>query len=115
MGPPMGSQMTTGPGGTNAVTGVAAAWIEGASCLFLSGQAKRADLMGDTGLILATDLRANALEELIRRVRRAGVGHVHTRVWDGTRERPPDSGFDGEVVDLTSGDLATTTPQAKED
>lgn len=42
--------VTTGPGGTNAITGVAAAWIESASCLFLSGQAKRADLIGDTGV-----------------------------------------------------------------
>ena len=42
--------VTTGPGGTNAVTGVAAAWIEGASCLFLSGQAKRADLIGTSGV-----------------------------------------------------------------
>ena len=42
--------VTTGPGGTNAVTGVAAAWVEGASCLFLSGQAKRADLIGSRGV-----------------------------------------------------------------
>jgi acetolactate synthase I/II/III large subunit len=42
--------VTTGPGGTNTVTGVAAAWIEGASCLFLSGQAKRADLIGTSGV-----------------------------------------------------------------
>jgi len=42
--------VTTGPGGTNAVTGVAAAWMESASCLFLSGQAKRADLIGNTGV-----------------------------------------------------------------
>lgn len=42
--------VTTGPGGTNTVTGVAAAWLESASCLFLSGQAKRADLIADTGV-----------------------------------------------------------------
>ena len=42
--------VTTGPGGTNAVTGVAAAWIESASCLFISGQAKRADLIGSSGV-----------------------------------------------------------------
>jgi len=42
--------VTTGPGGTNTVTGVAAAWLESASCLFLSGQAKRADLIGATGV-----------------------------------------------------------------
>ncbi|MGP8247455.1 MAG: thiamine pyrophosphate-binding protein [Bryobacteraceae bacterium] len=42
--------VTTGPGGTNTVTGVAAAWLESASCLFLSGQAKRGDLIGDSGV-----------------------------------------------------------------
>jgi acetolactate synthase I/II/III large subunit len=42
--------VTTGPGGTNAVTGVAAAWLESAPCLFLSGQAKRADLIGKSGV-----------------------------------------------------------------
>ena len=42
--------VTAGPGGTNTVTGVAAAWLESASCLFLSGQAKRADLIGDRGV-----------------------------------------------------------------
>ena len=42
--------VTSGPGGTNTITGVAAAWIESASCLFLSGQAKRADLIGSSGV-----------------------------------------------------------------
>jgi acetolactate synthase-1/2/3 large subunit len=37
--------VTAGPGGTNAVTGTACAWIESSPCLFLSGQAKRADLI----------------------------------------------------------------------
>src|SRR3954451_1489065 len=36
--------VTTGPGGTNAVTGVAAAWLDSTPCLFLSGQVKREDL-----------------------------------------------------------------------
>src|SRR4051812_21441765 len=38
--------VTTGPGGTNAVSGVAAAWVDSVSCLFFSGQVKRADLIG---------------------------------------------------------------------
>ena len=42
--------VTTGPGGTNAITGMAAAWVESASCLFIAGQAKRADLIGDSGV-----------------------------------------------------------------
>lgn len=37
--------VTTGPGGTNAITGVAAAWIDSTPMLVISGQVKRADLM----------------------------------------------------------------------
>ena len=42
--------VTTGPGGTNALTGVAGAWIESTPMLVVSGQVKRADLMGDRGV-----------------------------------------------------------------
>jgi acetolactate synthase-1/2/3 large subunit len=42
--------VTTGPGGTNAVTGVAGAWLDSTPCLFLSGQVKRADLKRDSGV-----------------------------------------------------------------
>lgn len=42
--------VTTGPGGTNALTGVAAAWLDSTPCLFVSGQVKRADLTRDTGV-----------------------------------------------------------------
>jgi acetolactate synthase-1/2/3 large subunit len=39
--------VTTGPGGTNAVTGVAGAWLDSTPCLFVSGQVKRSDRMFD--------------------------------------------------------------------
>ena len=42
--------VTSGPGGTNAVTGVAAAWLDSTPCIFISGQVKRADLKRDSGL-----------------------------------------------------------------
>jgi acetolactate synthase I/II/III large subunit len=37
--------VTTGPGGTNAITGLAGAWLDSIPCLFISGQVKRADRM----------------------------------------------------------------------
>lgn len=37
--------VTTGPGSTNAVTGVSGAWIESTPCLFISGQVKSSDLL----------------------------------------------------------------------
>jgi acetolactate synthase-1/2/3 large subunit len=39
--------VTTGPGATNAVTGVAGAWLDSTPTLFLSGQVKRPDRMFD--------------------------------------------------------------------
>jgi acetolactate synthase-1/2/3 large subunit len=42
--------VTTGPGGTNATTGVAAAWLESTPTLFISGQVKRSDIVGDRGM-----------------------------------------------------------------
>ncbi|HUB33112.1 MAG TPA: thiamine pyrophosphate-binding protein [Bryobacteraceae bacterium] len=42
--------VTTGPGGTNTLTGVAAAWLDSTPCLFISGQVKRADIVGTRGV-----------------------------------------------------------------
>lgn len=44
------AMVTSGPGGTNAITGVAGAWLDSTPVLFVSGQVKRADLKGATGL-----------------------------------------------------------------
>jgi acetolactate synthase-1/2/3 large subunit len=42
--------VTTGPGGTNALTGVAGAWTESDAVLVISGQVKRADLLASSGV-----------------------------------------------------------------
>jgi len=42
--------VTSGPGSTNAITGVAGAWLDSTPCLFLSGQVKRVDLKGASGV-----------------------------------------------------------------
>src|ERR1039457_247422 len=39
------AMVTTGPGGTNAITGLAGAWLDSTPVLFLSGQVKRPDRM----------------------------------------------------------------------
>ena len=44
------AMVTTGPGGTNAVTGVAAAWIDSTPMMVISGQVKRADMILDKKL-----------------------------------------------------------------
>lgn len=42
--------VTTGPGGTNTITGLAAAWLDSSPCIFISGQVKRADLLTRVGV-----------------------------------------------------------------
>lgn len=42
--------VTSGPGATNAITGVTAGWIDSTPMIVISGQAKRADLVGDKGV-----------------------------------------------------------------
>lgn len=44
------SLVTSGPGATNAITGVSAAWLDSTPCLFLSGQVKCADLKANLGV-----------------------------------------------------------------
>ena len=39
------AMVTTGPGGTNAITGVTAAWIDSTPMMVISGQVKRADMI----------------------------------------------------------------------
>jgi acetolactate synthase-1/2/3 large subunit len=50
--------VTTGPGGTNALTGVAGAWLDSTPMLVLSGQVKRADMINGQGV------RQSGLQEL---------------------------------------------------
>jgi len=42
--------VTTGPGSTNAITGVAGSWLDSTPCMILSGQVKRADLASLRGV-----------------------------------------------------------------
>jgi acetolactate synthase-1/2/3 large subunit len=44
------AMVTSGPGGTNTVTGIAAAWLDSTPVLILAGQVKRPDLAHGTGI-----------------------------------------------------------------
>lgn len=52
---------TTGPGATNAITGLAGAWLDSTPCLFISGQAKRKE---STYLIDIPGLRQVGVQEI---------------------------------------------------
>ncbi|MEN6576880.1 MAG: thiamine pyrophosphate-binding protein [Phycisphaerales bacterium] len=49
-GVPGATLVTSGPGGTNAITGVYGAWVDSIPAVFVSGQVTRDTLLGDTGL-----------------------------------------------------------------
>ena len=49
-GVPGATLVTSGPGGTNAITGVYGAWVDSIPAIFVSGQVTRDTLIGDTGL-----------------------------------------------------------------
>ena len=44
------AMVTTGPGGTNAITGVTAGWIDSTPMMIISGQVKRSDMIGNSDL-----------------------------------------------------------------
>jgi acetolactate synthase-1/2/3 large subunit len=56
--------VTTGPGGTNAVTGVAGAWLDSTPVLFLSGQVKRPDRMFDSATGKPLGMRQLGVQEV---------------------------------------------------
>jgi acetolactate synthase-1/2/3 large subunit len=56
--------VTTGPGGTNAVTGVAGAWLDSTPTIFLSGQVKRPDRMFDAATGKPLGMRQLGVQEI---------------------------------------------------
>ena len=52
------AMVTTGPGGTNAITGVAAAWIDSTPMMIISGQVKKSDM------ILNKKIRQSGAQEI---------------------------------------------------
>jgi acetolactate synthase-1/2/3 large subunit len=53
--------VSTGPGSTNAVTGVAGAWQDSVACLFIGGQAKTSEAASQSGI---SGLRQYGVQEL---------------------------------------------------
>ncbi len=58
-----------------------------------------ASLMQNRGTVLATDLRAAALDELKLRARRAKFGNIRTKTWQGEPVPQFKERFDGVLVD----------------
>lgn len=64
--------VTSGPGATNAITGLAGAWLDATPVIFLSGQAKRADLVNGQG-IRQFGIQEIGIVELVKSVTKYAV------------------------------------------
>jgi acetolactate synthase-1/2/3 large subunit len=58
------AMVTTGPGATNAVTGVAGAWLDSTPTMFISGQVKRPDRMFDAVTNKPLGMRQLGVQEI---------------------------------------------------
>lgn len=71
-GKPGVALVTSGPGGTNTITGVYGAWIDSIPTIFISGQVTADTLIGDTGLRQFGIQEAN-ITELVRPITKYAV------------------------------------------
>lgn len=88
--------VTSGPGGTNTLTAVAAGWIDSTPMLIISGQAKRSDLVGDTG-VRQIGSQEVQIVEVVAPITKYAVQildpnsiayHLERAVFEATRGRP---------------------------
>lgn len=69
-------------------------------CAGAGGKALQlADIMGANGEILATDINANRLQELKRRLRKSGIRNVKVELIEQTDSYQPLQQFDGVLID----------------
>jgi len=119
------AMVTTGPGGTNAITGVAGAWLESTPVLIVSGQVKRADLVGGRGVrqigfqeidivsVVRPITKFAATVTDPRQIRR----HLEEAVWKATHGRKGpvwvDIPLDVQAADIEPATLESYVPQAE--
>ncbi|MFA5043205.1 MAG: class I SAM-dependent methyltransferase [Kiritimatiellia bacterium] len=66
-----------------------------------------ADLMKNTGAILATDVRSGSLDALRQRARSRRRNIIECLAWDGTRDPAPGQCFDGVLIDAPCSGIGT--------
>lgn len=88
--------VTTGPGATNAITGVAGGWLDSTPMIVVSGQVKRADLVGSTG-VRQRGVQEVDITAMVRPITKDAVlitdpamvrYHVDRALWLATSGRP---------------------------
>ncbi len=96
------AMVTAGPGGTNAVTGVASCWLDSIPCVFISGQVKSADLKRASGL-RQLGVQEIGIVEIVRSITKYAVAiddpqsvryHLERGIHEATHGRPGPVWFD---------------------
>lgn len=114
--------VTTGPGGTNAITGVAAAWMESTPMLVVSGQVKTSDLSGDTG-VRQLGNQEIGIVKIVESITKYAVMvtepkmikyHLERAFWEARRGRPGpvwlDIPLDVQAAMIDTDDLVDFVP-----
>jgi 16S rRNA (cytosine967-C5)-methyltransferase len=63
--------------------------------------------IGNSGSILATDIRPTILGSLDRRLAETGIRTIKSAVWDGAQDAPPAGPFDGILLDAPCSGMGT--------
>jgi acetolactate synthase-1/2/3 large subunit len=118
--------VTTGPGGTNTLTGVAAAWLDSTPCLFISGQVKRADLKGDRG-VRQMGFQEIDVVNMVKTITKYAVTvtdpktiryHLEKALWLARNGRPGpvwiDIPLDVQAAEITEAELESFDPSTLE-
>jgi 16S rRNA (cytosine967-C5)-methyltransferase len=74
-----------------------------------------AQSVGDTGCVLATDIRETILDNLVRRANEFRLSNITTRLLDASQHAPGSSQFDGVLIDAPCSGIGTwpRNPDAK--
>ena len=115
--------VTSGPGGTNTITGVCGAWIDSIPTIFISGQVTSDTLIGDTGLRQFGIQEANIVE-LVKPITKYAVTvtdpnrikyHIEKAAYLATTGRPGpvwlDIPLDSQSKLINPDDLPSFNPE----
>jgi acetolactate synthase-1/2/3 large subunit len=120
------AMVTTGPGGTNAITGVAGAWLESTPMLVVSGQVKRPDLVAGRG-VRQIGFQEIDIVAMVKSITKYAVvvtdpsrirHHLEEALWTATHGRKGpvwiDIPLDVQAAQIVPADLQGFTPPAPE-
>lgn len=119
--------VTTGPGGTNTITGVAGAWLDSTPVMFISGQVKRADMVGTSGVRQMGFQEINIVK-LVSSITKYAVTiedpetiryHLEKALWLAKHDRPGpvwiDIPLDVQAAIIDEYNLSGFTPETSDD